>query len=59
MTKKVEETQRVKKEYAQRGTRSQVMFNFRMDAELYEEVSKQANKGRFVNEAIRACINKE
>lgn len=58
MTKKVEADQRVRKEYAPRGTQSQKMFNFRCDQENWEWLQKQPNKGRLVNELIAAARTK-
>lgn len=57
MTKKIEDESRVRKAYSAKGTRGQKMFNFRMDLDLWEIVQAQPNKGRFVNDAIRAFIN--
>lgn len=54
MTQKKSDDERVRKAYAQRGTRSQIMFNFRLDLDCWEKLSQQANKGRYINEAIRA-----
>lgn len=54
MTQKKSDDERVRKAYAQRGTRSQKMFNFRCDLDCWEKLSQQANKGRYINEAIRA-----
>lgn len=54
MTQKLKEEERVRKEYSQRGQRSQKMVNFRCDLDNYEKLQKQPNKGRFINEAIRA-----
>ena len=58
MTEKKEERERIRKEYAPDGTRGQRMINFRMDIDLWEIVAKQPNKGRFVNDAIRAYSQK-
>lgn len=54
MTKKMEDEQRVRKAYSPRGQRGQRMFNFRCDLDNWEKLESQPNKGRFVNEAIRA-----
>lgn len=54
MTKKVEENERKRKAYAPNGQRGQRMFNFRCDLDNWEKISKQPNKGRYVNDAIRA-----
>lgn len=54
MTKKIDENDRVRKAYAARGERGQKMVNFRCDLDNIEKLSLQSNKGRFINEAIRA-----
>ena len=59
MTQKIEENERQKKAYSKRGERSQTMFNFRMDNELYDALQNIQNKGRYVNEAIREKLSKE
>ena len=58
MTKKLEEAERVRKAYAPRGSRGQKMFNFRLDLDLWEQLQHVPNRGRFVNEAIRAYLHK-
>lgn len=59
MEEKRQESERVRKAYAKRGTRSQAFFNFRCDLDNLEWLNKQPNKGRAVNEAIRAAREKE
>lgn len=54
MTKKIDENDRVRKAYAARGERDQKMVNFRCDLDNIEKLSRQSNKGRFINEAIRS-----
>lgn len=54
MTKKIDENDRVRKAYAARGEREQKMVNFRCDLENIEKLNRQPNKGRFINDAIRA-----
>lgn len=54
MTKKKSDEERVRKAYSPHGTRSQKMFNFRCDLDNWEKLSRQPNKGKFVNDAIRA-----
>lgn len=54
MTKKIEGNERVRKAYSPRGQRGQRMFNFRCDLDNWERLQQQLNKGRFVNDAIRA-----
>lgn len=54
MTKKIDENDRVRKAYAARGEREQKMVNFRCDLDNIEKLNRQPNKGRFINEAIRA-----
>lgn len=51
--KKTEEVKtQQRKEYAQRGTRTQKMMSFRLDAENIEFLEQQVNKGRFINDLI-------
>lgn len=54
MTKKIDENERIRKEYAPRGQRTQKMFNFRCDLDNWEKLCQQPNKGKFINDAIRA-----
>lgn len=54
MTKKVNEDERQRKAYAARGTRTQKHVSFRIDLDNLEKVSRQSNKGRYINDAIRA-----
>ena len=54
MTKKKEDSERIRKAYAPNGQRGQRMFNFRCDLDNWEKICKQPNKGRYVNDAIRA-----
>ena len=58
MTKKIEDDERVRKAYAPRGQRGQKMLNFRCDLDNWEKLSQQPNKGRFINDAIRAYLEK-
>lgn len=44
--------QRTKREYAAKGQRSQKMMTFRLDNENAEWLSKQINKGRYINDLI-------
>lgn len=48
-----EEKQRLRKERKQ-GVISQKMINFRCDYENVEKLKRVANKGRYINEAIRS-----
>ena len=59
MTKKLNEEQRVRKEYSQRGTRGQKMLNFRCDLENYEWLQQRPNKGRTINQALTEMRTKE
>lgn len=52
MTKKVEDNERIRKEYAPRGQRGQKMVNFRCDLDNYVWLQQQPNKGRLLNELI-------
>ena len=56
MTKKIEDSERVRKAYSPRGPRGQRMFNFRCDLDNWERLQQQHNKGRFINDAIRAYL---
>ena len=58
MTKKLEDSERVRKAYASRGERGQKMVNFRCDFANLEWLNKQPNKGRAINEAIAAARTK-
>ena len=49
MTKKLEDSERVRKAYAPRGERGQKMLNFRCDLENWEFLQGIPNKGRFLN----------
>lgn len=42
-----------KKRKAPKGTRTQTMFNFRLDNDLIEWVHMQHNMGAYLNELIR------
>lgn len=53
MTKKVEEANRVRKEYSPRGQRSQKRVTFLCDFENLEILDRQTNKGRFLNQLIQ------
>lgn len=58
MTKKIDDESRVRRAYSARGTRGQKMFNFRLDLDLWEALQGLPNKGRYVNDAIRAYLQK-
>ena len=53
MEQKKEEKERMKKVYAPAGQRSQKMLTFRCDNDLLTWLSKQPNKGRYINDVIR------
>lgn len=56
MTKIKEEKERVRKVYACKGQRSQVMTAFRIDLENLDWLnSHTTNKGRFLNDLISAA----
>lgn len=57
--KETEEKQRLRKEYAERGTRGQKMFNFRMDIENWNWLQSQSNKGRYLNNLIQQAREAE
>lgn len=54
MTKKKEPTERIRKE-RKNGERTQKAMTFRVDNDLIEWLNAQANKGRAINNAIRAA----
>ena len=45
--------EKIRKEYAQRGTRGQKMVNFRCDWDNISILKQVENKGRFINIAIK------
>lgn len=51
--------ERIRKESIKRGTRTQVVMTFRLDADLQEYLQTKANKGRFINDLIRDAKGKE
>ena len=53
MTKKLNEEERVRKEYSTRGSRGQKMVNFRCDLDNVEYLNTMACKGRFLNDLIK------
>lgn len=54
MKEKNEDKQRVRKAYAAAGSRSQKTMSFRLDNENAEWLNQQPNKGRYINELIKA-----
>ncbi len=54
MTKRIEDSERVRKAYAQRGQRSQQRFGFLVDLENYDWLMSRPNKGRYLNNLIAA-----
>lgn len=53
-----EEKQRVRREYAKRGERSQKMVSFRLDNENANWLEMQGNKGRYINQLISNDMEK-
>ena len=51
-TKEEEPKERVRREYAAKGSRSQKMMTFRIDLENVEFLERQVNKGRFLNDLL-------
>lgn len=49
-----EPTKQERKTFKKTGGRSQVMFTFRLDADLLEFLSTIGNKGRFINNLLHA-----
>lgn len=58
MEQKNEEKERIRKTYAKKGERSQHTMCFRLDNELEDWLRQQPNKGRYINELIRADYEK-
>ena len=59
--KEEEPKERVRREYAAKGSRSQKMMTFRIDYENIEYLESKVNKGRFINDLLaqaRAQENK-
>lgn len=52
--KEKEQKERVRKAYASKGSRSQKMMSFRVDNELQMWLDSQPNKGRYINDLVRA-----
>lgn len=50
----MEQENRIKKEGIKRGARTQKAMSFRLDNDLDEWVNSHANKGRYINDLIRA-----
>lgn len=50
-----QQKERVRKEYASRGSRGQKMVSFRLDIENVEYLNAQPNKGRWLNNLIAAA----
>lgn len=55
----IEKKERVRKNYAPRGSRTQKMMNFRVDLENWEWLQKMPNKGRYINDLILAARTKK
>lgn len=47
-----ERKERVRRVYAEKGTRSQKMMTFRIDLENVDFLEHQGNKGRYINDLI-------
>lgn len=58
MEQKTEEKERMRKAYAKKGERSQHTMSFRLDNELADWLNQQPNKGRYINELIRADLER-
>ena len=54
MNKKEETKERVRKQYTAKGERGQKMMSFRLDLENESWLEHQRNKGRYLNELIKA-----
>ena len=53
MTKAKEDSDRIRKKYAARGTRAQVRQGFLVDLENVEWLKRQPNIGRYLNRLIQ------
>lgn len=58
MIEKKDKKERVRKAYAPKGERGQIMMSFRIDIENVEWLQQQPNKGRAVNAAIANYIKR-
>lgn len=56
MTKKLADEARQRRIYAPRGERSQKRLTFLIDLDNYAKIADKPNKGRYINDAIRAYI---
>lgn len=54
MKKKEENKERIRKTYAPKGERGQKSMTFRVDNENLPHLELQPNKGRYINDLIRA-----
>lgn len=52
MTKKKDDSERIRKAYAARGCSEQTRFTFRIDNENMDWLAQQPNKGRYINNLI-------
>lgn len=56
MTKRLEDSERVRRAYASRGERSQIRVGFLLDNEHREWLEQQPNKSRYLNRLIAEDI---
>lgn len=54
MNEKQDEKSRIRKVYAAKGERGQKPMNFRLDNDLANWLTRQPNKGRYLNDLIKA-----
>lgn len=54
MEEQKEQKERQRKAYAPKGERSQRTWSFRLDNELADWLNQQPNKGRYINDLIKA-----
>lgn len=59
MTKRLEDSERVRRAYASRGERSQIRVGFLLDNEHREWLQRQPNKSRYLNGLIAEDIKKQ
>lgn len=58
MEKQKEEKKRIRREYAKRGDTNQKMISFRADFATIRALEKVRNKGRLLNDLVRAWATK-
>lgn len=54
MKKQKEEKERIRRAYAPKGQRSQKPMSLRIDNEIADWLATQTNKGRYINDLVKA-----